>query len=245
MVMGAADLGGVPEGRYSMRQEIGAVQGVFDHGGCTKDVMDKHTTVFVVDDNAKLRESVVNLVRGKGLRAEEFSSVDAFLRQYDPTRKGVVVLDVEIDGGSAWELLRKLKGEKAFVPVVAAARNADIPLAVRAMREGAVWFLNKPIAEEELWQSISDAIKIEQRQHPQRKELADAEACLASLNEDERDVLRRLLAGHANKRIATDLDIGLRTVELRRAKILRKMKAGSMSDLVRVAILLDLLKPEE
>ena len=207
--------------------------------------MDKHTTIFVVDEDAKLRESVAALVRGKGLRAEEFSSVEDFLAQHDPTRKGVVVLDVGIDGSSVWELLRRLKGDKAFVPVVAAAKNADIAMAVQTMREGAITFLEKPVADDDLWHSIDDAIKIEQRQHPQRKELAEVQARLATLTEDEADVLRRLLAGHANKRIANDLDIGLRTVELRRANIMRKMQAASISDLVRMAILLDMLHPEE
>src|SRR3954469_2177827 len=118
-----------------MRQEW-FVQKVFDHGGRTEQVMDKHTTVFVVDTDAKLRESVVNLVRGKGLRAEEFSSVEAVFAEHDPAHKGVVVLDVGIEGNSGWELLRRLKGAKAFVPVIAVARNPDIPLAVQTMREG-------------------------------------------------------------------------------------------------------------
>src|SRR5262245_14006248 len=126
-----------------------------------RNAMDKHTTVFVVDEDAKLRESVVALARSKGLRAEEFSSVEDFLAQHDPTRKGIVLLDVGIDGLSGWELLRRLKGDKAFVPVVAAARNADIAMAVQTMREGAVTFLEKPVADDVLWHSISDAIKIE------------------------------------------------------------------------------------
>jgi len=227
-----------------MRQQ-GAADGREAVAKAPGNAMDKHTTIFVVDEDAKLRESVVALVRGKGLRAEGFSSVEDFLAQHDPTRKGVVVLDVRIDGSSGWELLRRLKGDKAFVPVVAAARNADIQMAVQSMREGAVTFLEKPVAEDDLWHSISDAIRIEQRQHPQRKELAEVQARLATLTEDEADVLRRLLAGHANKRIANDLDIGLRTVELRRANIMRKMQAASISDLVRMAILLDMLHPEE
>src|SRR5262245_657880 len=126
--------------------------------------MDTHTTIFVVDEDAKLRESVAALVRGQGLRAEEFSSVEDFLAQHDPTRKVVVVLDVGIDGSSVWELLRRLKGDKAFVPVVAAAKNADIAMAVQTMREGAITFLEKPVADDDLWHSIDDAIKIEQRQ---------------------------------------------------------------------------------
>jgi len=207
--------------------------------------MDKYSTVFVVDDDAKLRESVVALVRGKGVRAEEFSSVEEFLAQHDPTRKGIVVVDVGIEGKAGWDLLRKLKGDKAFVPVIASARNADIPLAVQTMREGAVAFLEKPVAEDDLWESITDALKIEQSQHPQRKELAETEARLATLTEDERDVFRRIMAGHANKRISNDLDIGLRTVELRRSKIMKKMQAASISDLIRMALLLDLLTAEE
>ena len=207
--------------------------------------MDKHTTVSVVDDDANFRESVEALVRDKGLRVESFSSADAFLAHHDPTRKGVVILDIRLKNASGWDLLRKLKGNKSFVPVIAVAGNADIPLAVQAMREGAVAFLVKPVNENELWDSINDAIKIEQRQHPQRKELAEIEARLATLNEDERDVFRRILAGHANKRIATDLDIGLRTVELRRSHLMRKMQAASISDLVRMAIALDMLKLEQ
>src|SRR5947208_835299 len=162
MVMGAAQAGGVMGA--ALVDAPGMVSSkVFDHGGRTEQVMDKHTTVFVVDDDAKLRESVVNLVRGKGLRAEEFSSVEAFVAQHDPTHKGIVILDVGIAGTSGWDLLRKLKGDKAFVPVIAAARNADIPLAVQTMQEGAVAFLEKPVAEEKLWHSIRDALKIEQR----------------------------------------------------------------------------------
>jgi len=228
-----------------MRQKVVSSRRVIDQGRRTEDVMDKHTTVFVVDGDAKLRESVLALVRGKGLRAEEFSSVEDFLAQHDPTCKGIVFLDVGIEGTSGWELLRRLKGPKAFVPVIAAARNADIPLAVQTMREGAVSFLEKPVKEDELWNSINDAIKIEQQQHPQRKEIAEIQTRLKTLSEEESDVLRRLLAGHANKRIANDLDLGLRTIELRRSNVMRKLKAASMSDLVRMAILLDMLKPED
>ncbi|MBW8885387.1 MAG: DNA-binding response regulator, partial [Planctomycetia bacterium] len=91
----------------------------------------------------------------------------------------------------------------------------------------------------------NDAIKIEQQQHPQRKEIAEIQTRLKTLSEEESDVLRRLLAGHANKRIANDLHLGLRTIELRRSNVMRKLKAASMSDLVRMAILLDMLKPED
>jgi FixJ family two-component response regulator len=206
--------------------------------------MDNDSTVFVVDDDAGARESVVALVGLKGLKAEGFSSAEEFLAQYDPTRKGCVVIDVRMAGMSGLDLLQKLKARKSSLPVVVITGYADVPMAVRAMQEGAITFLEKPCQEQELWQAITQALEIEQNQHAQRKQRTELEARLASLTEDELEVFRRLLAGHANKRIASDLDIGLRTVELRRSNIMKKMQATSLPDLVRMAILIDFLKPE-
>ena|SRR5436190_2568328 len=207
--------------------------------------MENDTTVFVVEDDAAARESIVALVGQKGLRSEGFSSADDFLAQYDPSRKGCVVLDIGVAGMSGLDLLQKLKARKSALPIVVITGFADVPMAVRAMQEGAVTFLEKPCQDEQLWEAITQALEIEQTQHAQRKQRAEMEARLAMLTEDEREVFRRLLAGHANKRIAVDLDIGLRTVELRRANIMRKMQATSLPDLVRMAILLDLLKAED
>jgi two-component system, LuxR family, response regulator FixJ len=207
-------------------------------------VMDSESTVFVVDDDAAARESIVALVGLNGLKAQGFSSADAFLAQYDPTRKGCIVVDVYMAGMSGLDLLQKLNARKASLPVVAITGHADIPLAVRAMQEGAVTFLEKPCQEQELWQAISQALAIERNQHAQRKQRAETDARFATLTEDELEVLRRLLAGHANKQIASDLDIGLRTVELRRSNIMKKVQATSLPDLVRMAILVDFLKPE-
>ena len=207
--------------------------------------MENDTTVFVVEDDAAARESIVALVGQKGLQAEGFSSADDFLAQYDPSRKGCVVLDIGVAGMSGLDLLQKLKARKSALPIVVITGFADVPMAVRAMQEGAVTFLEKPCQDEQLWEAITQALEIEQTQHAQRKQRAEMEARLAMLTEDEREVFRRLLAGHANKRIAVDLDIGLRTVELRRANIMRKMQATSLPDLVRMAILLDLLKAED
>jgi FixJ family two-component response regulator len=206
--------------------------------------MDSDSTVFVVDDDAGARESVVALVGQKGLRAEGFSSAEEFLAQYDPTRKGCLVADVRMAGMSGLELLERLKSRQSALPVVVITGYADVPMAVKAMQAGAVTFLEKPCQEQELWQAIKQCLDLEQLQHAQRKQRAELEARLATLTEDELEVLRRLLAGHANKRIAADLDIGLRTVELRRSNIMTKMQATSLPDLVRIAILIGFLKPE-
>jgi FixJ family two-component response regulator len=206
--------------------------------------MNNDSTVFVVDDDAGARESVVALVGLKGLRAEGFSSAEEFLAHYDPTRKGCLVIDVRMGGMSGLELLENLKARKSTLPVVVITGYADVPMAVRAMENGAVKFLEKPCQEQELWQAIQQALQIENTQHAQRKQRTEIETRLATLTEDELEVFRRLLAGHANKRVAADLDIGLRTVELRRSNIMKKMQATSLPDLVRMAVLIDFLKPE-
>ena len=206
--------------------------------------MEAPATVFVIDDDAAARESVMALVNLRGLQAAGFRSAEEFLAQYDPLQKGCIVVDVRIPGMSGLELLEELRQRKSLLPVVMITGYGDVPMAVRAMQAGAVTFLEKPCQEQELWQGITQALEIEQTQHAVRKQRAEIEGRLRALTEEELSVLRRLLEGHPNKRIATDLDIGLRTVELRRSNIMRKMQAASLPDLVRMAILADILKPE-
>jgi len=206
--------------------------------------MEALATVFVIDDDAAARESVMALVSLRGLQAAGFSSAEEFLAQYNPLQKGCIVVDVRIPGMSGLELLEVLHRRKCMLPVVMITGYGDVPMAVRAMQAGAVTFLEKPCQEHELWQGINQALEIEQTQHAVRKQRAEIESRLTTLSEEELSVLRRLLEGHPNKRIATDLDIGLRTVELRRSNIMRKMQAASLPDLVRMAILADILKPE-
>ena len=206
--------------------------------------MEVPATVFVIDDDAAARESVMALVGLRGLQAAGFSSAGEFLAQYDPLHKGCIVVDVRIPGMSGLELLEELRRRKCMLPVVMITGYGDVPMAVRAMQAGAVTFLEKPCQDHELWQGITQALEIEQTQHAARTQRIEIETRLATLTEEELSVLRRLLEGHPNKRIATDLDIGLRTVELRRANIMRKMQAASLPDLVRMAILAELLKPE-
>jgi two-component system, LuxR family, response regulator FixJ len=204
--------------------------------------MDHESIVYVVDDDAAARAAVAALVRSKGLEAKEFSSAEEFLSQFSPTMKGCIVVDIRMAGMSGLEMLQKLQSPKGVPPVLVVTTNADIPLAVMAMREGAIAFLEKPGQDEDLWNAIVHALEVEETQYTQRRQLAEAHDRLESLSEDELEVFRRLLAGHANKRIAADLDIGLRTVELRRSNIMKKMQATSLPDLVRLAILAGFFK---
>lgn len=206
--------------------------------------MENDTTVFVVDDDDGARESVVALVTLKGLQARGFTSAEEFLAYYNPSLKGCVVADVRLLGMSGLELLGQLNARDSSLPVVVITGYADVPMAVRAMQQGAVTFLEKPCQEHELWRAVQEALAREQSEQAHRRVRTEVEARLATLTEDELEVFRRLLAGHANKRIAADLDIGLRTVELRRSNIMKKMQATSLPDLVRMAILIEFLKPE-
>src|SRR4051812_21458042 len=206
--------------------------------------MDSDNTVFVIDDDAGAREAVTALVRLKGLKAEGFAAAEEFLAQHDPSRKGCLVLDIRMPGMSGLDLLQTLKARGSLLPVIVVTGFADVAMAVRAMQEGAVTFLEKPTQGNELWQAIKQALELEQSQHAQRKYRAEADARLASLTADELEIFRRLLEGHSNKQIALDLDVGLRTIELRRSNIMKKMKATSLPDLVRMAVLTDFFKPE-
>jgi len=204
-------------------------------------VMDDNNIVFVVDDDVSARESALALASSKRLQAKGFDSIDAFLAEYSPSMKGCVIVDVRMAGMTGLDLLEKLKSPHGSLPVIVTT-NDGVALAVKAMQAGAATFLEKPCNQEELWAAIQQALDLEKTQHAHRRLLLETHERLASLTEDELEVFRRLLAGHANKRIAADLDIGLRTVELRRANIMRKMQATSLPDLVRLAILGGFLK---
>jgi len=205
--------------------------------------MDETKTVYVVDEDAAAREGALALARSKGLQAKGFSSADDFLAEYRPMTQGCVIIDIRMGGMAGLDLLEQLKSPAGSLPIIATT-NDGVALAVKAMQAGAVTFLEKPWNEHQLSAAIDQALDLEQTQYVRRRQLLETQERLASLTEDELEIFRRLLAGHANKRIAADLDIGLRTVELRRANIMKKMQATSLPDLVRLAILGGFWKPE-
>lgn len=203
--------------------------------------MDPNATVYVVDDDAAARESVLALVGLKGVRAQGFASAEEFLAQFGPQMTGCLVADVRMTGMSGLQLLQQLASRKSTLPAVVITGYADVPMAVKAMQAGAMTFLEKPCQDQELWQAIQQALDKEKSIQSLRRQKSEIESRLATLTEDETAVLRKLLEGLPNKRIAVDLDIGLRTVELRRSNIMKKMQAASLPELVRMAILIGFL----
>jgi two-component system, LuxR family, response regulator FixJ len=193
--------------------------------------------VSVIDDDLAARESVAALVRARGLVAETYKSAEDFIQNYDRKSSGCIVVDVRMPGMSGVELQEQLATEGISLPMVVISGYGDIPTAVRAMQNGALTFLEKPCSDQKLWAAIAKALEQEATLRQRRLQRIEIRDCLKKLSADECRVLDKLLEGKPNKVIASDLDIGLRTVELRRAAILEKMQASSLAELVQMAML--------
>lgn len=191
-------------------------------------------TVFVIDDDADGRRSVVALVESFGFRAEAFDSAEHFLDSQRTAEPGCVVADLRMPGISGLELQEKLAAMGSSLPVIIISAFADVPTAVRAMRSGVVTLLQKPYAPAELRESICEALELNAQARQRAEWLAEVRRRLESLTAPERDVLELVSAGIPNKTIAQRLNLGLRTVEARRHAIMRKMQAGSLAELLRM-----------
>ena len=197
--------------------------------------------VYVIDDDEAARQSLEFLLRANTFNVETFDSATAFLKVAPGLKSGCVITDVRMPGISGMELLRRLGELKIPLPVIVITGHGDVPLAVEAMKFGALDFLEKPFDDNILLASVRSAL---QRQHGdtrQQAERAIIDERLAALSNREREVLQGLVAGHANKRIAFDLGISPRTVEIYRANLMTKMQAASLSDLVRMALISGML----
>lgn len=198
--------------------------------------MSATATVFVVDDDEAVRESIQLLVESAGLAVEVFASARAFLESYDPGRHGCLVTDIRMPGMSGLELQEHLAASGVTLPVIVLTGHGDVPAAVRALKAGAVDFVEKPFQPQALLDLIGQAIDRDSRiREASAREAAVAER-LESLTPREREVMELVVAGKANKVIAAELDISERTVELHRGRIMRKMKVRSLADLMRLVL---------
>ena len=202
------------------------------------------STVHVIDDDEALRDSLTFLLRTARLEVQSYPSAAAFLEALPEANLSCVITDVRMPGMSGIDLLRRLRERKISVPVIVITGHGDIPLAVEAMRIGAVDFLEKPFDDEVLIASVKTALRQKEGEAKRHGERAEIEGRLAALSNRERDVLGGLVAGRANKQIAFDLGISPRTVEIYRANLMSKMQAGSLSDLVRMALIAEIVGQE-
>ena len=197
--------------------------------------MNIDSTVFVVDDDAAVRDSLQVLVRSAGLRVEAYPSAEAFLEAYDPARPGCLVLDVRMTGMSGLELQEALRAREIDLPVIIVSGHASVPIAVRAMEVGAVDVIEKPYDPGYLKQRIREAIERDACARETRDRRRAAVERLASLTAREREVMNLLIQGNTVKAIASQAGLSHNTVQVHRARILEKTRTDSVVDLVRLA----------
>lgn len=197
--------------------------------------------VHVIDDDEASRQSLAFLLQTADVAVQTYPSAAAFLDQLTAAAAGCIITDVRMPGMSGIDLLRRLKELKVDTPVIVITGHGDIALAVEAMKIGAADFLEKPYDDEVLLASVRAALQQRGADEKRNAERVEIEGRLAALSNRERDVLSGLVAGRANKQIAYDLGISPRTVEIYRANLMNKMQAGSLSELVRMALVVGIL----
>lgn len=188
--------------------------------------------VYLVDDDEAVRDSLGLLLESVGLEHEVFASALAFLDAYDPNRHCCLVADIRMPGMSGLDLQQRLNELRAGVPIVFITGHGDVPMAVNAMKAGATDFIQKPFRDQDLLDRIHKALALDREQRVWRAEEKMIRERLAKLTPRETEVMYRVVKGHANKVIAMDLGVSQRTVELHRARVMRKLGMRSLAELV-------------
>ncbi len=204
--------------------------------------MQPDQTIYVIDDDDAVRQSLEFMLKAAGIKACCFESAKAFLEVLPQVQAGCVVTDVSMPEITGIDLLRHVMKTKPDLPVIVITGHGDISLAVEAMKVGAIDFLEKPFDARQLLTAVRTALSQDADTGKRKAELAVIQDKLAALSNRERQVLEGLVAGSANKNIAFDLGISPRTVEIYRANLMTKMAANSLSDLVRMAIMAGILQ---
>ena len=201
--------------------------------------MKNEPAVFIVDDNQEVREALQLLMESVGLKVQIFSSAPEFLDQFDSSLPGCLVLDVRMPGMSGLDLQAKLAEEPLHPPVIIITGHGDVPMAVKAVQNGALDFIEKPFNDQALLDSVHRALEQDSQQRGEATILADLRARYDRLTPREREVLERVVAGKRNKVIASEMYVSQSTVEAHRAKVMEKMEANTLSDLMRMTISLE------
>ena len=201
--------------------------------------------VHVVDDDEAMRDSMAFLLRAENFQVKTYADAADFLNALPQINTGCIVTDVRMPGMSGIELLQRLRELKVSLPVIVVSGHGDVPLAVEAMKTGALDFIEKPFDDEVFLRAVRMALSTHAVDSQREAQKATINSRLESLSNREREVLEGLVAGHPNKTIAFDLGISPRTVEIYRANVMEKMQAKSLSELVRMALVGGLLDRRE
>ena len=196
---------------------------------------EEQPVVFVVDDDASVRDALEDLLRSVGLGVTSFGSAQEFLASKRPDAPGCIVLDVRLPGASGLEFQRELMKSSIQLPIIFISGHGDIPMSVRAMKSGAIEFLTKPLREQKLLDAVQAGIERDRARRQEAKLVDELRERLNSLTLREQEVLPLVITGRPNKQIAAQLELSEMTVKVHRSQIMRKMRAKSLVDLVRMA----------
>ncbi len=191
-------------------------------------------TVSIVDDDQSVRTALSRLVRSAGLHAQTFASAKEFLER-EPDRPGCMVLDLSMPGSNGLDLQQEMAAARIDLPIVFLTGHGNVPSSVKALKSGAVDFLEKPVDEDRLLSAIKDAVEQDIRTRRDRDKLSEIQGRVARLTRRELQVFRRVVQGKLNKQIAGELGMSEKTVKVHRARVMRKMEADSLAELVRLA----------
>ncbi|MCC8938223.1 response regulator transcription factor [Bradyrhizobium sp. Arg68] len=195
-------------------------------------------TVFVVDDDASVRDALTNLFRSVGLRTEAFGSAHEFLRHKPPDVPSCLILDIRLPRLSGLDFQAELAKADVHIPIIFMTGHGDIPMTVRAMKAGAVDFLTKPFRDQDMLDAVTTAIERDRNRRDEAKTLANLRGAFATLSTRERQIMTLVTAGLMNKQVAAEIGVAEITVKIHRGHIMRKMAAKSLPDLVRMAQIL-------
>jgi FixJ family two-component response regulator len=196
----------------------------------------KKGTVYVVDDDEAVRDSLQWLLEGKDYRVRCFDSAESFLSRYDPREVACLIVDIRMDGMTGLELQNRLIDTHSPLPIVFITGHGDVPMAVDTMKKGAMDFIQKPFKEDQLVDLVERMLDRARETFSVQQQAASREALLAKLTTRESQVLERIVAGRLNKQIADDLGISIKTVEAHRANIMEKLNANTVADLLKIAL---------
>lgn len=198
--------------------------------------MTQESTVFVVEDDAQTRDLLVRLLAREGLSVQAYADAPAFLEGYTPGHGGCLVLDVCLPGMTGLELQRELKNRDISLPVIVLTGQADVPMAVEALKSGAIDFIQKPFEHSDLCERVREALDRDAKSREAQLERGKIGARLAMLTPREREVMDLVVQGNSNREVAATLGVSTKTVEVHRANVMSKMAARSLAELVRMAL---------